>query len=183
MLLQSDGKIVVSGSTYDNVSYNFAVARLNTDGSFDNSFGNTGKYSIDNSGIQEQGYSSFFQPDGKLVIAGNAGGYEAYERILMPPSIATSIAATSVCAGAAVNVSFTTSGIYNTGNVFTAQLSDADGSFASPVNIGSIVATGSNNINSVIPIGTTGGTQYRIRVISNNPSSIGTDNGSGITIK
>jgi hypothetical protein len=55
-----------------------------------------------------------------------------------------------------VDYSFT--GTINSGNVFTAQLSDASGSFASPVNIGTLSSTNaSGTINISIPAGVTAG--------------------------
>ena len=84
--------------------------------------------------------------------------------------------------GDAVAVPFTTNGAFTAGNVFTAQLSDASGSFTSPVTIGTLTATGSGTINGIIPVSTPAGTGYRIRVISNTPAVTGTDNGVNITI-
>lgn len=83
---------------------------------------------------------------------------------------------------ATLSVPFTTSGTFNNGNVFTAQLSDANGSFASATNIGTLTATSSNTITATIPHTTAAGTGYRIRVVSSNPSLTGTDNGSDLTV-
>jgi uncharacterized delta-60 repeat protein len=41
--LASDGKIIVAGYSLDTSTPNFAVARLNSDGSLDTSFGSNGK--------------------------------------------------------------------------------------------------------------------------------------------
>lgn len=82
----------------------------------------------------------------------------------------------------AVNVGYTTSGTFNAGNVFTAQLSDASGSFASPVNIGSVASTTSGFVSSVVPHTTAGGLGYRIRVISDNPNVTGADNGVDLQV-
>jgi hypothetical protein len=90
---------------------------------------------------------------------------------------------TPFCAGASLNVSANiVGGGLNTGNTFTAQLSDASGSFANPVVIGSIAGTSSSTIAAQIPANTPAGTAYRVRVVSSNPVSIGTDNGTNITI-
>lgn len=94
----------------------------------------------------------------------------------------SSIAVTNYCAGSALNVNFTTNGSANAGNVFTAQLSNAAGSFASPVSIGSVTSTTAATIACVIPAGTASGTGYRIRVVSSNPVVTGTDNGANLTI-
>ncbi|MDZ8080062.1 MAG: DUF4347 domain-containing protein [Nostoc sp. DcaGUA01] len=72
--LQSDGKIVVAGYTWDNSQSNqpdFALARYNTNGSLDTSFGNGGKV-ITNLG-QDLGYKVLVQPDGKTILVGSIG--------------------------------------------------------------------------------------------------------------
>lgn len=83
---------------------------------------------------------------------------------------------------AQVTVPYTTSGTFNNGNVFTAQLSDASGSFANAINIGTVTATTSGNITATIPHTTAAGTGYRIRVVSNSPVVLGGDNGADLTV-
>ena len=69
VVLQPDGKIVVAG--YGNDGRDFAVARLQPDGSLDVSFGpNAGKSPIDFGGPNEVGNAVALQPDGKIVVAG-----------------------------------------------------------------------------------------------------------------
>jgi hypothetical protein len=103
------------------------------------------------------------------------------------PTLATgSISGSPFCitpvAGTPVSVSFTSVGTFS-GNTYTAQLSNASGSFASPVNIGTLVIDdNSGTISATIPANTAAGTGYRIRVISNSPPAIVTDNGSDLTI-
>ncbi len=48
-VLQSDGKIVVAGQTYNNNTgnYDFALARYNSNGTLDNSFDGDGKQTTD----------------------------------------------------------------------------------------------------------------------------------------
>jgi hypothetical protein len=91
------------------------------------------------------------------------------------------------CAGSGIFVAYYARGFYGATNVFTAQLSNASGSFANPVNIGTYTATPyayqSGIIYAVIPAGTPAGNNYRIRVIASDPSTIGVDNGFGITIQ
>lgn len=83
---------------------------------------------------------------------------------------------------ALVSVPYTVSGSLNPGNTFTAQLSDASGSFASPTTIGSISATTSGTISATIPHTTPEGTGYRIRVVSSSPAILGSDNGVDLVI-
>ncbi len=86
------------------------------------------------------------------------------------------------CAGAPVSVPYDGCGYFGGGNIFTAQLSDASGSFASPVDIGSLSSSTAGTINAIIPMGTPIGSGYRIRIVSNNPAIIGADNGQSFTI-
>ena len=81
-----------------------------------------------------------------------------------------------------VSVPYITSGTFNGGNIFTAQLSDATGSFATPTNIGQLTATGNGTISASIPSTTLAGTGYRIRVISSTPVIIGSDNGADLIV-
>ena len=88
------------------------------------------------------------------------------------------LAGPSICAGVPVSVSFAVSGPFNPGNVFTAQLSDASGSFTSPVTIGTLTGINSGVISAgpgLIPAGTPPGLGYRIRVIGSNPSIVGSE--------
>ncbi|MBS1773259.1 MAG: gliding motility-associated C-terminal domain-containing protein [Bacteroidetes bacterium] len=91
---------------------------------------------------------------------------------------------TLLCAGGSFLATYNInpSKTFNTGNVFTAQLSDATGSFASPVNIGSVVSIVGGTISCIIPQSTPPGTGYRIRVISNNNPDTSLDNGKNIQI-
>lgn len=78
--------------------------------------------------------------------------------------------ASSFCAGDDFSLPFSTTGTFNTGNVFTAQLSDASGNFTSPVNIGNSTTT---PILVTLPSGTAPGAGYLIRIIGSNPNTIG----------
>ncbi len=84
--------------------------------------------------------------------------------------------------GASITVPFTVGTTFNSGNNFTAELSDANGSFANPTIIGTLNATTSGTINATIPAATPAGTGYRIRVLGSNPSIAGSDNGVDLTI-
>lgn len=84
--------------------------------------------------------------------------------------------------GVATNVPFTISGSYNAGNVFTAYLSDASGSFASEVAIGTLTSQVAGTISATIPAGTPTGTGYRIRVKASDPVTTGTDNGINLVV-
>ncbi len=99
-------------------------------------------------------------------------------------SIATgTITGSPFCACSAMNVPFTSTGTFTAGNTYTAQLSNAAGSFAIPVAIGTLVSVANAGvIASTIPCGTPTGAGYRVRVVSSTPAVIGTDNGVNIVI-
>lgn len=96
------------------------------------------------------------------------------------------ITTTTYCSNNSANISvpFTVTGTVNAGNVYTAQLSDGNGSFAAPTAIGTLSssATGTLSIAATIPSGLPGGNAYRIRVDASDPATVGTDNGSNISI-
>ena len=98
-------------------------------------------------------------------------------------SIHTSSINTTLCTGN-LSVGYAAYGSYLAGNIFTAQLSDSAGSFANPLNIGTLASTSlAASIPSVIPYNTPQGAHYRIRVISSlHPAIIVINNGSDITI-
>lgn len=96
----------------------------------------------------------------------------------------TSTASFSViCAGSNATVSFNANGTFNAGNIFTAELSDATGSFAAPVTIGTLASnnTGPQSMSVTIPSNASG-TQYRVRVNSSNVAVTGANNGSNLVI-
>jgi|GEM_PF-1256750 len=73
--LQSDGKIVVVGETWDPYVDNgahFAVVRYNTAGTLDTSFGSTGKVKTSFSNNLDGAYGVAIQSDQKIVVAGYA---------------------------------------------------------------------------------------------------------------
>ena len=74
-VLQPDGKIIVVGSaSYDsnNRDIGFALARFNTDGNIDLSFGTGGKQITGFFGAGAKANGIVLQPDGKFVVAGSA---------------------------------------------------------------------------------------------------------------
>ena len=115
-------------------------------------------------------------------VGGIGSGYDALG-FVAPQAVTTGTVNGPICAGSAVSVPFTAeAGFFNPGNVFTAQLSDAAGSFGVPTIIGALNGTGNGIIAAIIPAGTPAGSGYRIRVISSDPMVPGTNNGVDISI-
>lgn len=93
------------------------------------------------------------------------------------------ISGSPFCPEASLNIPFTSSGTFNSGNLYTAQLSNKNGSFSNPTTIGTLSSTSNTgSIAGTFPKSAKAGTGYRIRVISSNPPVTGTDNGTNLEI-
>src|SRR3954469_15153873 len=73
--------------------------------------------------------------------------------------------------GSGVSVHFKPN-LFKIGNVFTLQLSNASGSFASPVNIGTVSDYFTPVINGIIPNGTPAGSNYQLRIVGSSGNII-----------
>jgi uncharacterized delta-60 repeat protein len=89
--LQPDGKIIMTGASMNlGGVVSLGVARLNPDGSFDNTFGTSGVSLVDLGGMPSQGGFEpeiVVQPDGKIVICGygwNSGDDDMFVCRLLP---------------------------------------------------------------------------------------------------
>ncbi|KAA9325989.1 Ig-like domain-containing protein [Adhaeribacter soli] len=98
----------------------------------------------------------------------------------------TALNSSILCPGASLNIAFTLNGIPEmpyAGNIFTAQLSDKYGSFATPTVLGTLNGTTAGTIVTTIPANTPNGNAYRIRVVSSTPvASIIIDNGTNMNV-
>jgi uncharacterized delta-60 repeat protein len=78
VVLQPDGKIIAAGTVFvdfiigESSDTDFALARYNTDGTPDPTFGNGGQVSTDFVGMEDDAFSVLIQPDGKIVAVGSA---------------------------------------------------------------------------------------------------------------
>jgi uncharacterized delta-60 repeat protein len=70
--VQPDGKIIAVGNSYLENYSKFALARYNTDGSLDSTFGSGGKMFYDVGYSDTTANAVALQPDGKIVVAGTA---------------------------------------------------------------------------------------------------------------
>ncbi|MGE5847847.1 MAG: hypothetical protein ACM34O_14070, partial [Ignavibacteria bacterium] len=81
--IQEDGKIIAAGSSNNNgQGCTFALARYDTNGVLDNTFGTNGtiRTEINGYGNNDIAYSIALQDDGKIVAAGNSDGNYAVVR-------------------------------------------------------------------------------------------------------
>ncbi|QHJ05853.1 T9SS type A sorting domain-containing protein [Hymenobacter busanensis] len=92
----------------------------------------------------------------------------------------------TLCATTAtsVDVTFTASGTFNAGNIFTVQLSNASGSFATPVSTVSVsnTSTTAQTLTLPIPAGTPTGSGYKVRVISSDPVTTSSGTSASLSI-
>jgi uncharacterized delta-60 repeat protein len=72
LAVQPDGRIVQAGYA-GTIGGDFAVARYNSDGSLDSSFGTGGKVTTDFAGGLDDAVSIAIQSDGNIVVAGSTG--------------------------------------------------------------------------------------------------------------
>jgi uncharacterized delta-60 repeat protein len=70
LAIQSNGKIIVAGTSTIGTNNVFSIVRYNSDGSLDNTFSGDGKQTTDLVSGDEQGKSVTIQADGKIVVAG-----------------------------------------------------------------------------------------------------------------
>ena len=123
-----------------------------------------------------------------VVVTNSSGCSKTSSSVsLTVGTVTTSVAVgslplTSFCQGITFSIPYTVTGTYNSGNVFTAQLSDATGSFTSPVTVGTLTATASGTINGTISVTQAAGTAYRIRIVSSSPATTSAANGSNLSV-
>ncbi len=114
--------------------------------------------------------------------------FSSYSIFSQTVTVTAPVASATYCAGTNMTVSYSVAPappFSNVGfnNVFTTQLSDATGSFASPTVLGTRTAiTGTNNASYLIPFTIPTGSQYRIRVLASNPTFTSQSNGVDLRI-
>ncbi|MBS1772407.1 MAG: hypothetical protein JST82_06090, partial [Bacteroidetes bacterium] len=89
---------------------------------------------------------------------------------------------TILCVGDTMHIGYGISDTFKSNNIFTFQLSDLNGSFNSPILLGTVSSNISGIFNYVIPSSITPGNGYRIRVIASNKKDTSEDNGKNISI-
>ncbi|MEO5967451.1 MAG: T9SS type A sorting domain-containing protein [Ferruginibacter sp.] len=178
----------VSGTTQSPINTEFVKILLSTDGGY--TFPNILLESTPNSGNADVTLPNIQTSQARIKVEAVGNIYfdicDNNFTINAATSL-TTIATGSVtpliyCAGNTVSIPFTIDKNANSGNTFTAQLSNSNGSFTSPLTIGTLTSISQGIINATIPSQITPGSGYRIRVVSSNPSIIGSNNGANITI-
>ena len=70
--VQSDGKILVAGDSFNGTNEDFAIVRYNSNGSLDTGFGSGGKVTTQIGSSDDGGSSAAVQSDGKILVAGDS---------------------------------------------------------------------------------------------------------------
>jgi uncharacterized delta-60 repeat protein len=73
VVIQNDGKILIAVQSFSGTNSDFALIRLNTNGSFDTTFDADGKVITDING-DDLAYDMALQSDGKIIVAGTSNG-------------------------------------------------------------------------------------------------------------
>ncbi|KAA5542945.1 Ig-like domain-containing protein [Adhaeribacter rhizoryzae] len=119
------------------------------------------------------------------IVLASKGDYDYWVFKLSPATAERSIKinnafSSGYCTDTLVPIYFTTTGTFNPGETFIAQLSDATGSFSSPITIGT---SQGSPIAATIPANINSGKGYRIRIVSSlTPAVVSSDNGTDIGI-
>lgn len=117
-----------------------------------------------------------------------AGGISSVFHTLAPDSLSQTYLQDSIfCSGSRIFVGYLATGLLFNQETIIAQLSDAEGSFDNPVNIGSYTLVSPNRspagiITCNLP-GGLNGNGYRIRVVCEDPQLIAPDNGYDLRIQ
>lgn len=75
-----------------------------------------------------------------------------------------------LCIGDSLHVGVGTTRAFDPGNIFTLQLSDANGSFASAATLATLPSVTGGTISVLVPASIATGTDYRIRIIASAPA-------------
>ncbi len=80
VVLQNDGKILIAGQCFDVSKFSYCALRLNSDGSLDKSFNDTGSVVTGVGLVSDVPSAIAIQPDGKAILAGSCviGGLDRF---------------------------------------------------------------------------------------------------------
>lgn len=122
-VLQSDGKIIVAGSSNNN----FAVARYNTNGDLDTSFDTDGLDPID-FGSTDSAEAVAIQSDGKIVVAGTSDNDFALARLNTDGTLDTAFDTDGIVTTdlGSIELAYAVA-IQSDGKIIVAGVSDIDG--------------------------------------------------------
>jgi len=86
-----------------------------------------------------------------------------------------SLSSNNICSGSSLPISFSTSGLFITGNQFRVHLSNINGSFNTFTDIGGITANTGGTVQCIIPTQILNGGLYSLRIVADNPALVGSN--------
>jgi uncharacterized delta-60 repeat protein len=130
VVVQSDGKILVAGSSWIGHYADFALVRYNSNGTPDAGFGTEGKVITEIFGGTDQGHGMAIQSDGKILIVGMANGGFAVARYNVDGTLDTTFSGdgkvtTDLGGGLGFGVT-----VQSDGKILVAGYANQDGPFA-----------------------------------------------------
>jgi len=183
-MASSNNSIVVGNWIFVAATYDLNQLKLYYNAAFDNYLDATDQVTTNDLNLNIgacQGFEFFNGKIDDIRIYNYALSPEEL-KYLYYPIVTEPLSGTGFCQGGSVSVPFVATVPFVSGNTFVAQLSNASGSFANPVTIGSLSGTSSGTISATIPANTPVGIHYRIRVVGTNPAAIGSDNGQDLAV-
>lgn len=93
-----------------------------------------------------------------------------------------SVTGSPYCGSDLFHVHLQVAGLPDSGNVFYLELSDEFGSFSNPDTVGQFAGQLTGGIKGQVPLGLSGGSGYRVRVVCSAPAFTSADNGYDITL-
>lgn len=178
LVVQSDGKIIVTGNSYNGSSYDLALVRYNADGTLDGSFGNGGKVT----GAIPNGSSNLaLQSDGRIVLAASAFNGSNYDFAVLrylasdAPLAATASATDVTGTGATLHGAVNPAGVAAT-VFFEYGATALYGSVTAVQNLAA--GSGAVDVSATLSGLTPGGT-YHYRIVASNAG--GTVRGSDVS--
>ncbi len=105
--------------------------------------------------------------------------YEGTQGCILPTSITTlDEPLTQYCQLSSIGINYNIAGTFNSGNRFTAQLSDTNFNFSNPIVLGFVDGITATPIQGTLPAGLKTGKSYKIRVVASAPVTTGIENGA-----
>ena len=141
---------------------------------------------VDNSHLPSNFIRNLYCDNGNNIYISTILGALVMNVTSVTPTLYITYVTPSVCGGNSIKVKFNNLYSFNTNNIFTVELSDANGSFANPVVIGTKSSASLNGTDSIIcpiPADIQSGNGFRVRVRASNPAVLSADNGFDIIIR
>ncbi|MDD2949815.1 MAG: hypothetical protein PHU29_03405, partial [Sulfuricurvum sp.] len=176
IVVQSDGKILAAGTT--NNTNDIALARYNSDGSLDTTFGTNGKVSTDLGTNFDSGKDITLQADGKILVAGFSNEVFALVRYNSDGSLDTSFDSDGIVLTAVSDYSAAQSvTVLDNGKIIVAGFSGSGSSSDFAVvrynSDGSLDTTFSDDGMIITPVGTSADIAYSVVIQSDGKILLG----------